>query len=201
MIRKTEKPVQQLCKFINDKYSELCGIVYCSQRDTTKNLAYAIKVKGITCTFVHGGMSDYERNKNYKLWNEDKALIMCATKSFGMGIDKSDVAFVIHYNFPESVEEYYQQIGRVGRNFSPAERTLMFSIEDRTFHLQNLAKLENVEERKFKWDNLDQMTHCCTQNVMCRHQFILKYFSEDSEHCEHICDICLKGVYGQKDNK
>ena len=152
MIRKTSKLVQQLCRLINYKYSELCGIVYCSQRDTTKNLAYAIKVKGISCTFVHGGMSDYERNKNYKLWNEDKALIMCATKSFGMRIDRSDVAFVIHYNFPESVENYYQQIGRAGRTLSPASAECTLKLcEQKISGERESIFVESWVSRQYSW--------------------------------------------------
>ena len=92
-------------KLIKDKYPDKCGIVYCSRTETTKDIAYALKTKGISSTYVHGKMSDFERRRNECFWKSGKALVICATKSFGMGIDKPDVRFVLHFDITESLED------------------------------------------------------------------------------------------------
>ena len=94
VIKKSDKSTQQIVELIKDKYPDKCGIVYCSRTETTKDIAYALKTKGISSTNVHGKMSDSERRRNECFWKSGKALVICATKSFGMGIDKPDVPFV-----------------------------------------------------------------------------------------------------------
>ena len=166
VIKKSDKPTQQIVKLIKDKYPDKCGIVYCSRTETTKDIAYTLKTKGISSTYVHGKMSDFERRRNECFWKSGKALVICATKSFGMGIDKPDVRFVLHFDITESLEDYLQQIGHAGRDCQPAECTQLFSFKDRYFHLNNLCDVKTEKEKSYKTDNLHSVTQFCIQDVI-----------------------------------
>eukprot|EP00112_Aurelia_sp_Birch-Aquarium-sp1_P013127 Seg2777.4 transcript_id=Seg2777.4/GoldUCD/mRNA.D3Y31 product="ATP-dependent helicase SGS1" protein_id=Seg2777.4/GoldUCD/D3Y31 len=107
-----------------------------------------------------------------------------------MGIDKSDVKFVYHFDMPESLEDYFQQISPAGRDGSRGVCCLMFSVEDRTFHLQNFASLTDEVERANKLDNLNAIAEFSLQHMECRHKMILQYFGEDISECEENCDVC-----------
>ena len=109
---KMARPVQQIINIVSNNYRGKCGIIYCLRRDTTKDIAYALKMKGHSNTYTHGGLTDHARSKNENLWRLGTVYIMVATKCFGMGIDKPDVSFVIQESFPESPEDYLRQIGR-----------------------------------------------------------------------------------------
>ena len=156
VLRKTLKPVQQVVNLVfNDRWGK-CGIVFCLTKNTVKDLAYALKIKGIPATFVHGEMATHERKRNEGLWNSDAVHVMCATKCFGMGIDKSNVEFVIVFGIPECIEDFYQQIGRAGRDGNSAICSLIYSLEDRFFHIRNMSDISDEDEKA-----LDKMTEFC----------------------------------------
>ena len=110
---------------------------------------------------------------------------MCAIKCFGMGIDKSNVEFVIVFGIPECIEDFYQQIGRAGRDGNSAICSLIYSLEDRFFHIWNISYISGEDEKAFKVQALDKMTEFCISSSLCRHKTILNYFSEKSEPCEN----------------
>ena len=118
---------------------------------------------------------------------------MCATKSFGMGIDQKDVQFVLHLSFPESMEDYVQEIGRAGRDGNAALCALFFNHKDRSFHLHNIMQIEDKEYLSYKYELMNKMVGYCT-NRTCRHKFIMSYFNEDILECEEQCDICTSNV-------
>ena len=108
-----------------------------------------------------------------------------------MGIDKPDAEFVIHFDLPGSMENYYQQIERAGRDGLETLCCMYFTYSDRNFHLLNSAVLEDEMERKFKYLNLQVVTELCIQSFICRHKFILNYFGETFESCRDHCDLCI----------
>ena len=189
-IKKGIHGIRQIVSLIHTNHANQCGIIYCSKRNTTQDISHELKQQGISSSFIHGGLEDYKRRYNEKTWRENRTLVMCATKSFCMGIDKSDVKFVYHFDMPKSFEDYFQQISRAGRDGSRGVCCLMFSVQDRTFHIQNLASLTDEVERTTKLENLNAITEFCLQNTECRHKMILQYFGEDISECEENCDVC-----------
>ena len=157
--------------------------MYCARRKDTVDLAHELKSENINGVFVHGGLSDKDRKKYEPAWASGLAHVICATKSFGMGIDHKDVRFVLHMSFPESIEDYAQEIGRAGRDGLPAHCTLFFNHEDRSFHLHNIMQIDEKEYMTYKYELMNQMVRYC-QNVTCRHKFIMSYFDENILECE-----------------
>ena len=107
---------------ISDRFNGMCGIIYCAKRQDAVEVAHQLKEEGITVTYVHGTLSDIDRAKNMEQWTDGHALVMCTTKCFGMGIDKADVRFVIHFTVPSCLKE----IGRAGRDGIPATCITLF---------------------------------------------------------------------------
>ena len=116
--------------------------MYCARRKDTVDLAHKLKSDNIDAVFVHGGLSDVDRKKYEHAWASGTAHVICATKSFGMGIDQKDVRFVLHLSFPESMEDYVQEIGRAGRDGHGALCGPIFYHKDRSFHLHNIMQIE-----------------------------------------------------------
>ena len=182
--------VNQIFKYIARREGQ-SGIIYCLSRKGTETIAQKLKDRGIKADFYHARRSPEERAQIQLAFQEDRIDIICATIAFGMGIDKPDIRFVIHYNMPKNLEGYYQEIGRAGRDGEASSALLFYSWADnvqlKSFINDSEASMEFKEVQNAKLDRMWQ--YASSQN--CRTNFVLNYFGEyRSEPCQH-CDNCL----------
>ncbi|AOW10085.1 DNA helicase RecQ [Flavobacterium gilvum] len=177
--------VKQIIDFIENKPNE-AGIVYCLSRKTTEELSEKLQKKGINAKAYHAGLDNKIRSKTQDGFINDDFQVVCATIAFGMGIDKSNVRWVIHYNLPKNIEGYYQEIGRAGRDGLPSETVLFESYGD-MIQLQNFASQGlNSEVQLAKLERMKQYADA----LSCRRKILLSYFGElVSDNCGN-CDIC-----------
>jgi ATP-dependent DNA helicase RecQ len=166
------------------------GIVYCQSRKTAEHLAQRLNADGIRAKPYHAGLTGHERTENQELFLRDEVRVICATIAFGMGINKPNVRFIIHYDLPKNIEGYYQETGRAGRDGLPSECLLLFSAGDVVKQLRFIDEKPPLE-RTIARDQLDQMVHYA-ESAICRRHELLHYFSEDyvQENCNG-CDNCL----------
>ena len=177
--------VKQIIDFIQEKPTE-SGIVYCLSRKTTEELAEKLQKIGISAKAYHAGLDNKIRSKTQDEFINDECQVVCATIAFGMGIDKSNVRWVIHYNLPKNIEGYYQEIGRAGRDGLPSE-TILFESYGDVIQLQKFASQGlNAEVQLAKLERMKQYADA----LSCRRKILLSYFGElVTENCGN-CDIC-----------
>ena len=183
----------------------LSGIVYCATRKAVEDVCDKLNEAGFAASRYHAGLSDEERKQNQEDFQYDRVQVMVATNAFGMGIDKSNVRFVIHYNMPKSMEAYYQEAGRAGRDGEPSECVLLFMKQDivtSKWLINNsepneaLSAAEQAEVRRLDLQRLQSMIDYCTLD-RCLRAFILRYFGErDATDCGD-CGHCTGGRYGE----
>lgn len=192
--------IDEIINLIKAEFNGKFGIIYCLSRNECEKLADQLKNKKISAAAYHAGMEDDERRVVQDKWLQGKTNVICATIAFGMGIDKANVRFVIHYTLPKSVEGYYQEAGRAGRDGILSVCILYYSARD-IIRIQRLLKNEpnsNPKSLEMHMENLEHIKAYCTNEDECRRVQILKYFGEefDKKDCvryiKTACDNCLK---------
>lgn len=163
------------------------GIIYCLSRKTAETVATELLHGNVNAAAYHAGMSAAERTRVQNLFKEDKLQVVCATIAFGMGIDKSNIRWIVHYNLPKSIESFYQEIGRAGRDGAPADTLLFYSPGD-MYQLSRFA--QDSEQRLINMEKLQRMKEYATGSV-CRRRILLNYFGEQYNHDCGNCDVCL----------
>ncbi|QYA26347.1 DNA helicase RecQ [Gramella sp. MT6] len=179
------KRFEQISDFLKNRKKE-SGIIYCLSRKTTEELASKLKVKGFKAEAYHAGLDHLERSQIQDDFINDEKQIICATIAFGMGIDKSNIRWVIHYNMPKNLEGYYQEIGRAGRDGLPSDTLLFHSYSD-VIQLQKFAS--NAKNEEVQLAKLDRMKQY-SEALSCRRKILLSYFGEYLEEDCGNCDIC-----------
>ncbi len=183
------QPYDQVLTFVRTRPKE-CGIIYCFSRKSAETLAERLNADGIMARPYHAGLTGDERAKNQEFFLRDQVRVICATIAFGMGINKPNVRYVIHYELPKNIEGYYQETGRAGRDGLPSECVLLFNAGDVMKHL-HFIKEHSDSEQIIEREQLHQMVHYA-ESSECRRVTLLRYFGEEwpEENCGG-CDNCL----------
>ncbi|UPT77399.1 DNA helicase RecQ [Sulfurovum sp. XGS-02] len=178
----------QLMEFLK-LHTDESGIIYTLSRKSTEAVAHFLQNKGIEARAYHAGLSTEEKNRTYADFVADRVQIVVATIAFGMGIDKSNIRFVVHMTMPKTLENYYQEIGRAGRDGLASETLLLFSAQDIVQQKMFIEDLPETPYKQHAFNKLDSMVRFANSEN-CRHQSIAAYFDDRIEACEDKCDNC-----------
>ncbi|HRI59045.1 MAG TPA: RecQ family ATP-dependent DNA helicase, partial [Saprospiraceae bacterium] len=189
-VRPGQKRFEQIVEFLK-QHPNQSGIIYCLSRKSCEEIADKLNAKGFRAAHYHAEVPQAQRAKTQEDFINDRTPIICATIAFGMGIDKSNVRFVIHYNLPRNLEGYYQEVGRAGRDGLPAEALLFFSYQDVMVYRDMIEQGEaNAEQKALKTAKLERMYQFAEAPV-CRRKTVLFYFGETYDRNCGNCDVCL----------
>ena len=190
-IQQKAKPREQVLHFLRTEHEQSSGVIYCLSRRKVEETAHWLSQKGYKALPFHAGMPAEQRQLNQDRFLREEHIIIVATIAFGMGIDKPDVRFVIHMDMPKSIEAYYQETGRAGRDGAAATALMLYGIDD-VVKLKQMADASggNEEFKRMEQQRLNALLGLC-ELVSCRRQVLLRYFGEQLESGCGNCDNCL----------
>ena len=181
---------KQLLDFLKNFKNE-SGIVYAFSRKQTESLAVFLHANGIKARAFHAGLPVHVKENTFKAFVRDEIQVVVATIAFGMGIDKSNIRFVVHMNLPKTIENYYQEIGRAGRDGLESDVLLLYSGADAVMQREFIDQLEESPYKQNAFNKIEQMSRYASMEE-CRHHFIAAYFEDEIENCLTACDNCTE---------
>jgi len=189
LIAEKRQPLTQVLQFLDD-WKDSSGIIYCLSRKRVEEMAVNLQRHGIRASAYHAGMPGRVREKVQDDFLRDRVKVIVATIAFGMGVDKPNVRFVIHHDLPKSMESYYQETGRAGRDGLESEAMLLYGSGDVNLVRRLIENVENPEQRRVEVHKLNSMISLA-ESLTCRRKVLLGYFNEYLEHDCGNCDVCL----------
>ena len=182
-------PMEQLCQFVLRQKGR-SGIIYCNSRNKVERIAETLRKKGVAAEAYHAGLENRERDRVQQAFQRDNIQVVVATIAFGMGINKSNVRFVAHFDLPRSIEAYYQETGRAGRDDLEAEAVLFYDPADYAWLQKVLLEKPETPQRQIEQHKLEAIGEFA-ESQTCRRLVLLNYFGEHRQTACHNCDICL----------